>query len=130
MAKFNKRLTRQLKLAILRESRALIARYGGWTKGTWKRYSDNGRVQYCLVGAINEAAKKHGLTYHSGDEIGRSDAAVASAISIDTYAKTWGESHGYQAVEGAMSINDAGKTRKKDVLALVDDYIEKLEGLA
>lgn len=119
--KFNKRLTKRLRRKIVLDAHALLARRGGWIKGSWKEIGGDGKPKFCLVGAINEAARMNGLTYDRDVPIGRTDEAVAEAISIETYIRRERPKFG-----AAMAFNDDRKTRKRDVLAVLDGYAEEL----
>ena len=132
MARFNKRLTKDLKREILVRARAKLARRGGWVKGFWARRDDAGQPQFCIVGAINRAAQEVGLRYQDGRWIDRTDARVVQAISLDSFTGPFAaEVLGRLNADGmpfkyAMTFNDDKRTRKKDVLALLDAYIEEL----
>lgn len=102
--------TKKRKLAVLKRMRELLGKRGGWI-----RYSfNNGIGGYCLLGAENESLlelyRQNGLLIDPD----------GSRLSIHEAAMN----RGYRRVS---RFNDDPKTRKKDVLALLDEKIAELE---
>lgn len=83
--------------------RSLIARPGGWVKGVERQRNDRtGKMSYCLVGAHRNAA-----TVLGGKGQQRAWRLIREAAPIEP-----------------ITFNDQAKTRKKDVLAVLDRAIE------
>ena len=61
----------------------LVARPDGWTQGVRWRTSDGGTIQYCAIGAIEEAATRLGLGFGMPYKAGPWDAGAALARSLD-----------------------------------------------
>ena len=109
----NFKFTKKNKLLVLCRMRELIGRPKGWTKGFMKNWS-TGAV--CLLGAEREALAEMGACdefsffFLDGD---------GEKLSIHKAAKARGFRH-------VTDFNDAPKTRKKDVLSLIDEKIAEL----
>lgn len=83
----------------LRAARELIGRRGGWHRG-W--FHNEEQTAFCLSGALNQVAAP-----------GRAYTLVQRAI---------GSRVRHTSISG---FNDSPKTRKKDVLEVLDEAIEK-----
>jgi len=122
------KLTKTQKRAILTGMRALLARRGGWSKGTFResKVSRGGEIypSFCLAGAANAAAIELGI-----DAAAYTDEVV-KALSIEALAAAKLASIGarYDRHDGpaTFEFNDRSKTRKSDVLALVDEKLAEL----
>ena len=122
------KLTKTQKRAILTGMRALLVRPGGWTKGTFSagRVGRKGEIyrSYCLAGAANDAALNIGI---SAD---RYSVDVVEALSIEALAAAklaaMGARYDREQGPATFEFNDRSKTRKSDVLALVDEKLAEL----
>ena len=101
------RFTKTRKLAILHRMRELLERRGGWVKETL----DNGRGGYCLLGAESRAIR----------ELYGKSVLNTGGRKLSIYAAA--KARGFPYVS---AFNDSPKTRKADVLALVDEKIAEL----
>jgi hypothetical protein len=110
---------KRTKVELLRRARALLARPKGWDKG-WERLNDGYEYPaYCLGSACQVAAQEMDL-FRPGQETNYS-TDVADQISLLKLVRE----RGYGSV---VSFNDSRDTRKKDVLAVIDERIAQLEG--
>lgn len=114
------RFTKQNKLKVLRRMRELLGRRGGWIKGM----ADNGRGGFCLLGAESVALAE--LTGEREQVAWRYDKA-GRKLSLDRAARDRGYDLDVGNAYPVALFNDAKKTRKKDVLALIDEKIAELE---
>jgi hypothetical protein len=102
------RLSKKNQKLILDRMIALIERPYGWTKGTWRRERKDGVVQYCLLGAAQQAY------FEVTGKIAKGDGGnIADAISLSTFVKE------HTPSSSVMSYNDRKGTRKADVLNLL-----------
>jgi hypothetical protein len=89
-------------LEVLREARALIRQ--GWTKNAAQKRLPNGKILYCIVGALGRVPGATGVTY----ELAKYELECAGNIP------------------SVIGFNDAHKTTKRQVLALFDKTIKRL----
>jgi len=109
------RFTRDMKRRILVRMRTRIRR--GWVQGAYYGMTESGKPGVCLLGAMRqsllelypEIATQHGFRY---DELSK-------RISLDRAVRR----RGYKEV---YTFNDDPKTRKADVLRLLDKKIGEL----
>lgn len=126
------KLTKKQKRLILEGMRSRLARPKGWVKGTFIRAvgtdKDGELIHgFCLAGAGRDAYR---------EVIGEScpdEVDLMKTLSIETLAKARLASHpklsqvDIDAGDAAtFHFNDASSTRKKDVLALVDEKLAEL----
>lgn len=99
--------TQRLAVARLRKVRELLARRGGWTQNTSSAVRPDGTWAYCLRGAINEVTSADSYR----------DRILLVDLILDQIGK-------FESVE---DFNDNWKTRKRDILEVVDRAIESQE---
>lgn len=116
MTTFYVPFTKKRKLAVLKEARRLIARPKGWAKGVWWDDVEGKDYQALCLGAACQRAAQN-LGFADGD-IRTTDVAMRVSLSRLLKKKT-GNSY-------IPTFNDARGTRKKDVLALIDEKIAEL----
>lgn len=110
------RWTKKNRLLVLKEMRELLARPDGWTKGAFSRerfLKDHHMHAYCLLGAERHVLLRLGITPFKDLD--------GAKLSIRTAVKRRG-------FDDVINFNDNHTTRKKDVLALLDECIAELEG--
>jgi hypothetical protein len=112
-------IKKQQKIELLKRVRKMLARPRGWAKGSWE-LPNPGRSYdaYCLATACQVAAIEMDLVrpemhlkYHIG---------VAEEISLLTLVRK-------RDSYSIPNFNDRVETKKKDVLAVVDERIAQLE---
>jgi len=102
--------TKKKKLEILKKMRTILSRPNGWIKDVL----ENGAGGYCLLGAERKALEElYGVSYRHVDSNGAK--LIGKAVVRD---------RGFGAVD---EFNDAKKTKKKDVIALLDEMIAQFE---
>jgi len=106
------RLTKQRKLKILIRMRGLLGKRKGWIQGSYEDYTGG----YCLLGAGAQATNDVIGTDIGGDEFALD---IAPKLSIIKSVKDRG-------FDFVWRFTDSKKTRKKDVLALLDEKISEL----
>lgn len=130
------KLTKEYKLAIAKRARKLIKK--GWTKGTWEGKTWKGNPTYCLEGACNQAAidvlgEKQAVAVgaafrsFSGEIRVNSDPRFTRRLSVTKAARKYAKEKFGIVVGSANAMNDNKKTRKADVVAVLDNYIAELE---
>jgi hypothetical protein len=104
-----------VRTQILLDTRSLLARRGGWCKGTLHE-NKNKRDSYCVYGAVRRVAQHHNvnLALHPDGH------AVIQAILL-----ALGEPQGFDP-EPIAKFNDVKSRRKHEVLSLLDRAIEYL----
>lgn len=114
------RLTKKEKIEILRRAKALLRRRNGWTKGTLRRVYRNvdegvETYAYCVLGACQQAAIDKGVL--------RPDSPWWNTEAVYPLARRLGITRPGAAVR----LNDSSKTKKADVILLLDEQIKALE---
>lgn len=130
-------LTKQKKLAILKGMRSRLAKSKGWVQGQLKTtyydtyaFGAERKVTgygFCLAGAAADALEEmEGVEKLS--ELGMTEEELMRRLSVNTLANAKLASSGIKR-EGfaTFAFNDHRDTRKRDVLALVDEKIAELE---
>jgi hypothetical protein len=107
------------QLRILRAARELLARRGGWIKGS---FVNDERDSYCLVGALNKAA--YGSAFVGGGDM---LSAARDTGVIAYWRKVYFKPDWLYLDEEIEEWNDRSRTRKREVLALLDGRIAQLE---
>jgi hypothetical protein len=123
------KFTKEQKRKILKGMRSRLERPGGWVQNVFtdrSKEDTRGYPSFCLAGAANDAAKEIGIFDGYGDQ-----DAVVKALSIDALAAAKLGAKAQAEVEesgevATYTFNDRSKTRKKDVLALVDEKLAEL----
>lgn len=116
------RLGRRQRLEILREARRRLARPRGWTKGSYRRdhAASDGGASFCLVGAVNHTARDLFPAKFGGENhLSEASNDLVRLLSVEGAVQRKGFS-------SVPNFNDAGKTRKAEVLAVLDEKIEEL----
>lgn len=123
-----KGLSKPQKIKVLKRTRELLARRGGWTQGSfWKKHYQNSEEipAMCLAGAAQYAADELGYlksdvekNIFMGDYYLDSEE-VANEISLLDLVQSKG-------FEDVPDFNDTGGTDKKDVIALIDERLAQL----
>jgi len=130
-AYLGKALTKPQKLKVLKRTRELLERPGGWVQGTfWTgKYTKQGLREdipkMCLAGAAQWAAGE--LGYLSGSGITQYDRLATTEVADHISLRDLAREKGF---EGVPEFNDRSRTRKKDVLALIDERIAQLQAKA
>jgi hypothetical protein len=100
-------------LELLLEGRGKIARPHGWCKGDYRK---GGAV--CALGAIYSPGS-------DDDEYARSSTEIAAACLLADALPWISSLLGRGRAPSVMELNDARRTRKRDVLALYDAAIAR-----
>jgi len=125
------RLTPKQRLAILQATRTNLARPRGWVKGVFRKTYDDGEIGYCLAGAAkHEAGRLYPDRFTYVDE-----SRLVKALSLDALAQAkLAHDRDRESADKAGSgyvftfrFNDRSKTRKRDVLALLDEKIAETQ---
>lgn len=122
-----KSLKKQQKVELLKRVRRMLARPKGWSNEGWEiANTDRSYNAYCLGAACQIVAREMDA-FRAPDESGQfvfgSDTystKVAEEISLLKIVKE----RGFWSIAG---FNDAEQTKKKDVLAVIDERIAQLE---
>lgn len=114
-----KTMTKQKKIELLRLVRKMLARPKGWSSDGWEAPNpDRSYNALCLAAACQVAAWDMDL-FRPGHKI-KYATHVADQISLLKVV----QDRGYHSVP---SFNDSRLTKKKDVLAVIDERITQLE---
>jgi hypothetical protein len=127
------KMPKETRLKILKAVRSLLAERGRWVKGSYmttynmETNKTLAKPAFCLIGGINhiistelsfhERAKYDLLRVTAGTSI--TDAGAAALSVLDAVKK-----RGY---ENVPDFNDKSRTRKRDVIALLDEKIAETE---
>jgi hypothetical protein len=112
-------IKKQQKVELLKRVRKMLARPKGWAKGSWELSNpDRSYPAYCLATACQVAAVEMDLV-QPGMQL-KYHTDVANEISLLKLVK---QRDSYSI----PNFNDRDETKKKDVLALIDERIAQLE---
>lgn len=120
------------RIAILKGMHSRLSRPGGWVQGAFRRprVDKNGKhfVAFCLAGAAQDAAYERGIYRPVGDgnivrELGI-DALALAKLAETSPRKAALHDDGY-AGSPTMGYNDYSRTRKRDIIALVNEALAK-----
>lgn len=133
-------LTKKKKLAVLKRTRELLARPNGWHKGSFRQTRKGHRYvapwqdhtpeqfaeanSFCIAGAARQALRE------IDPDIRLSEDELCQKLSLETLARAKAVANGIELGEddfGVYTFNDSRKTRKKDVVALLDEKIAEVE---
>jgi hypothetical protein len=126
------RIPKNTRRAILLRTRELLAQ--GWTKHTFRKttHDDGGNrhTSYCIAGAAMEAA----VSIDRQRFLGIAESEVVMALSIDALAKAklaasfpnLNREVENRFAQATYLFNDASRTKKKDVIALIDEKLAEL----
>jgi hypothetical protein len=109
------RLSRKRKHAIVARMIELLDRPYGWTRGSWRRTRNDGVVQFCMLGAVQQAytdvtgKKTRGDGGDLADELSIVALLKAKGLGPDTTNPT----------SRVIGFNDKKTTKKADVLAIL-----------
>jgi hypothetical protein len=108
--------------AVVERMLALLPSEEAWVKNTAHRVTDDGKSQWCLIGAMGQAQSDLGLQAHDLDENRR---RVLAAISNYLNALVTETSEGRYT--SMPSFNDASETDYEDVRLWLKTALHKLD---
>lgn len=120
------RMARNTRLGILRRAREILSDESHWTKGVLRKKQIGGETQYCVAGALEQAAydlgyaEQQASSFDDGDWLGQGPLGflLSGEVSLNTYS-----SQTYGALP--WSINDRNGYEK--AVELLDGYIVEVE---
>lgn len=120
-------MTKENRLAILKEARKILSDEKAWTSGELMEISEDGKPQYCVLGAVEQATYTLGLAKQgegsfTGDDYENEDGINAYDLGRDLSLFDYSNRVFDRSPE---DVNDA--LGYASAIALLDGYIAEVE---